>query len=69
MEYVQIEENINLIRDLESKAILNKNQKEVREYEAQRRKLNEVNIMKDEISNIKSEIEEIKSLLLKLLEK
>lgn len=64
MKRIQIKDNIDLQRDLSSKAVINNNRSA---YEA-RSKQKEINASKDrEIENIKSDISEIKSMLKQII--
>lgn len=62
-----------LVREVESNAIINKNRDELNSYLTKRKYLaeqkNQINKLKNEISDIKSDVTDIKNLLTKLLEK
>jgi hypothetical protein len=66
MEYKKVEGHSDLIRDLETNAVINTNKTAYQDYLKMREeKLNE----KQRLDNMENEIGEIKSLLHKLLDK
>lgn len=69
---VKIEGNTKLVRDLNSKAVLNTDRAALEEYymkrELARKQQNQQNETKDRITNIENEMIEIKSLLKQLLQ-
>ena len=71
-QYLQVEDNPDLVRDTQSHAIVNRNRGA---YEAAKRRADEAQRHRDEIRNatreinsLKSEMHEIKSLLRQLVE-
>jgi hypothetical protein len=69
MKYAKVKENPELIRDMESKAVLNTNVSALQAYKKKREKQQEVNAAVDDINNMKNEINEIKTLMQRILEK
>ena len=73
MEYKQVEGHKDLIRDVTSHAIINRNRNayEVakRKHEEAQKSRDEIRTATREINNIKSEMHEIKSLLKQLVSK
>lgn len=72
MSYKEVMGNSGLVRDMESKAILNVDQQALETYKAKKKALmskqEEIENLKSEVSEIKSDISQIKELLLKVLE-
>ena len=72
MSSVKIE-GTSLIRDMNTKAVINTNEKELQEYYSKVRVVkaekDEINKVKSQVCNIEQEMAEIKQLLLSLLEK
>lgn len=62
-KYLQVEERDTLVRDTHSKAILNTDLEGLRAYRTQKRKFNEIEKIKSDVTEIKGDIEEIKSLI------
>ena len=65
--------NTSLVREVESKALINRDSNELQSY-LQRRKMmesqkNELNNVRSEIDNLKQDITEIKELMIQLLNK
>ncbi|WP_292487095.1 hypothetical protein [Methanohalobium sp.] len=69
MSYSKVKDDENLIRDENTRAILNTDKEGLRAYRAQKAKYKEMDNMKNDIDNIKGEMSEIKSMLKSLLEK
>ena len=66
MDYKKVEGHSDLIRDLETNAVINTNKTAYQDYLKMReQKLNE----KQRLDNLENEVGEIKSLLYKLLDK
>ena len=61
--YLPVEERDTLVRDTHSKAILNTDLEGLNAYRTQKRKFNEIETMKTDITEIKGDIEEIKNLI------
>lgn len=73
MEELKVKEYSDLIRNTNSKAIINTNTKAyneaVQRANAFKNNKKEVESLKEEINNIKSDVSEIKDLLMRVLEK
>ena len=80
MEYVKIESNPSLVRDMTSNAIINTNKEEYLNYinrVSRQTKLNEnvvnnveeIQVLKTEINSIKEDLSDIKTMLLSLMDK
>ena len=71
MEFVQVKDHENLVRDPSSNGIINTNIGEYEEYLSLRETANDKNdsdvSMKQDLDNLKGEINEIKSLLKELV--
>jgi hypothetical protein len=67
MSYAKVVDNPSLVRDMESQAILNVNQKEILEFNAKRKKILEEKADKEEtkmrLAKIEQEMNDIKMLL------
>ena len=72
-EYIKVENHPNLVRDTNSRAIINTDMTAYRAAVARARAANEQkDVLRDavrDINNLKCEMHEIKSLLLKLVDK
>ena len=72
-EFVKVEGHNNLLRDVNSNAIINNNQTEYQLYmkriKAREKQGDQLRNACKEINNLKSELREIKNLLTKVLEK
>jgi hypothetical protein len=66
--YIRVKDRTDLVRDKNSKAILNTNLNELNKYREEREFKMNLNRVIKENEEIKSEISEIKTLLLKILE-
>ena len=71
MEFVQVKDHENLVRDPMSNGIINTNDTQYEEYLARREASNKAKdsevTMKEDLDNLKGEINEIKSLLKELV--
>lgn len=69
--YVQIKENKDLIRDTESRALLNTNRGELEAYYAERdikiKELQEKQALESKVNKLEQDISDIKSLLQQLV--
>jgi hypothetical protein len=69
MKYAQVKDNPELIRDMDSKAVLNTNVSALQAYKKKREKQQEIQSAVDDINNMKNEINEIKTLMQRILDK
>jgi len=80
MEYVKIESNSSLVRDMASGAIINNNKEEYLNYINRVNRHNYLNetiadnkeqiqVLKEEINSMKEDLSEIKTILLSLIDK
>lgn len=76
MNYLKVKDHPNLVRDTESKAILNINADGLNKYRSERERilkekkaLQEVDVLKSDMETVKDDVKEIKELLRKLLER
>jgi len=68
-EYVKVKDRSDLVRDMNSKAILNKDLNALNKYREERDfKLRLANVV-EEHNNLKKDVSEIKDLLTKILER
>ena len=71
--YLIVETDKNLIRDLNSNAIVNKNKSEYDQFlkisEQKYKEKKEMENLKNEVKSIKNDIDEIKSLLISIMNK
>jgi hypothetical protein len=71
--YVQIEENKNFYRDMNSKALLNTNAEELRTYYAERelkiKEMQEKEKLENKVNKLEQDVSEIKDLLRQLVAK
>ena len=69
--YVQIKENKDLIRDTESRALLNTNRGELEAYYAERdikiKELQEKQVLESKVNKLEQDISDIKGLLQQLV--
>ena len=69
--YLKVKSDISLVRDMDSHAIVNKNDNEFEKFlnlsEKKYKERNELDNMKSDLDSLKSYIEEIKSLLKKIV--
>ena len=72
MKHLKVKDT-ELVREIESNAIINKNKEELNSYLTKRKFLaqqkNDVDKLKLEMNDMKSDIHEIKNLLIKILER
>ena len=71
-EYIQVEDNPNLARDVNSRAVVNTNMaayKAVERSRAVQKNKDELRDAVRDINNLKSEMHEIKNLLLQIVDK
>ena len=70
-KYLKVKSDISLVRDMDSHAIVNKNENEFEKFlnlsEKKYKERNELDNMKSDLDSLKSDIEEIKSLLKKIV--
>jgi len=69
MKYAKVKENPELIRDMDSKAILNTNLTAMQAYKKKREKQHEIQSAVDDINNLRQEVNELKTLMQRLLDK
>jgi hypothetical protein len=80
MEYVKIESNASLVRDMTSNAIINTNKEEYLNYinrvsrqtslnETLTNNTEEIQVLKKEINSMKEDLSDIKTMLLSLIDK
>lgn len=62
-------EGREMLRDLNSKALLNRDLAGLNAYKDKKKMMEDIQLFQDEINNIKSDITEIKQLLIKLATK
>ena len=66
-KFVKVKSDVSLVRDMDSNAIVNKNQSEFDKFMSLSKKKykerNELDIMKSDLDALKNDMEEIKSLL------
>ena len=66
-EIIKVKDNKDLVRQKDSKAILNVNSKELDKYKRDREEKNKLKELFDDNEKIKNDIDEIKSLLRQLI--
>jgi hypothetical protein len=69
MKYAKVKENPELIRDMNSKAVLNTNLTAMQAYKKKREKQQEIQSAVDDINNLRQEVNELKTLMQRLLDK
>jgi len=69
MKYAKVKENSELIRDMNSKAVLNTNQTALQAYKKKREKQNEIQSAVNDINSLKQDVNELKTLMQRILEK
>ena len=69
MKYAKVKENPELIRDMESKAVLNTNLSALEAYKKKREKQQEIQSAVEDINTMKQDINELKTLMQRILEK
>ena len=67
--YAKIEDRLDLIKDLDSGAILNTSSTALEMYKKQRSHMSKINSVEQDINSLKSDINDIKNLLRELLRK
>ena len=67
--YIKVQDRRDIIRDGDSKAILNINNDGLAAYRARRQREQTMDNIVNEVSNLKADISEIKFLLSRILEK
>lgn len=69
--YLKVKSDISLVRDMDSYAIVNKNDNEFEKFlnlsEKKYKERNELDNMKSDLDSLKNDIDEIKSLLKKIV--
>lgn len=66
-KFIPVENKENLVRDSETKAILNTDKDALRAYKIQKRKFSDVEHLKEDVAGLQSDVKEIKELLLKMI--
>jgi hypothetical protein len=69
MKYAKVKENPELIRDMNSKAVLNTNLTALQAYKKKREKQQEIQSAVDDINNLRQEVNELKTLMQRILDK
>lgn len=69
MKYAKVRENPELVRDMNSKAILNTNRSALESYKKKREKQQELNSAINDINNMKQDINDLKTLMQRILDK
>jgi len=69
MKYAKVKENPELIRDMDSKAVLNTNLTALQSYKKKREKQQEIQSAVDDINNLRQEVNELKTLMQRILDK
>lgn len=69
MKYAKVKENPELIRDMESKAVLNTNLSALEAYKKKREKQQEIQSAVEDINTMKQDINELKTLMQRILDK
>ena len=69
MKYAKVRENPELVRDMNSKAILNTNRSALESYKKKREKQQELKSAIDDINNMKQDINDLKTLMQRILDK
>ena len=69
MKYAKVKENPELIRDMQSKAVLNTNRSALESYKKKREKQQELKTAIDDINNMKQDINDLKTLMQRILDK
>jgi hypothetical protein len=69
MKYAKVQENPELIRDMDSKAVLNTNLTALQAYKKKREKQQEIQSAVEDINNLRQEVNELKTLMQRLLDK
>jgi cell fate (sporulation/competence/biofilm development) regulator YmcA (YheA/YmcA/DUF963 family) len=69
MKYAKVKENPELIRDMDSKAVLNTNLTALQAYKKKREKQQEIQSAIDDINNLRQDVNDLKSLMQRILDK
>jgi hypothetical protein len=69
MKYAKVKENPELIRDMDSKAVLNTNLNALQAYKKKREKQQEIQSAVEDINNMKQDINDLKTLMQRILDK
>jgi cell fate (sporulation/competence/biofilm development) regulator YmcA (YheA/YmcA/DUF963 family) len=69
MKYAKVKENPELIRDMDSKAVLNTNLNALQAYKKKREKQQEIQSAVEDINNLRQEVNDIKTLMQRILDK
>ena len=69
MKYAKVKESPELIRDMESKAVLNTNISALHAYKKKREKQQEIQSAVEDINNMKQDINDLKTLMQRILDK
>jgi hypothetical protein len=69
MKYAKVKENPELIRDMNSKAVLNTNLTALQAYKKKREKQQEIQTAVDDINNLRQDVNELKTLMQRILDK
>jgi hypothetical protein len=69
MKYAKVKENPELIRDMDSKAVLNTNTTALQSYKKRREKQQEIDQSISDINTMKQDINDLKSLMQRILDK
>lgn len=69
MKYAKVKDNPELVRDMESKAVLNTNISAMQAYKKKREKQQEMRAAVDDINTMKQDINELKTLMQRILDK
>ena len=69
MKYAKVKENPELVRDMDSKAVLNTNLTALQAYKKKREKQQEIESAIDDINNMKQDINDLKTLMQRILDK
>ena len=69
MKYAKVKENPELIRDMDSKAVLNTNSTALQAYKKKREKQQEIQSAVEDINNMKQDINDLKTLMQRILDK
>jgi hypothetical protein len=71
MTYIKVKDNINLIRDIETNAIINTNTNEYENYlhikKTEKENEDRIDNIQNDLKNLKCDIDEIKNMLKNLL--
>jgi len=69
MKYAKVKDNPELIRDMQSKAVLNTNLSALESYKKKREKQQELSSAIADINNMKQDINDLKTLMQRILDK